>query len=78
MRQHNNHSHCHGFDVLIPTTMQELKEKEKEKLTITIKVNKNPLIVHHLPKYEVDFEFLWRCISKIWNQFRMATYCTYM
>ena len=23
---------------------------------------------------EVDFELLWRCISKIWNQFGMATY----
>ena len=23
---------------------------------------------------EVDFELLWRCISKTWNQFRMAIY----
>jgi len=29
---------------------------------------------HHLSENEVDFEFLWRCISKIPNQFGMATY----
>ena len=26
------------------------------------------------PENEVDSELLWRCISKIWNQFGMATY----
>ena len=30
--------------------------------------------VHHPPENEVDFELLWRCISKIRNQFGMATY----
>ena len=25
-------------------------------------------VVHHLPKIMVDFELLWWCISKIWNQ----------
>ena len=35
----------------------------------------DPLIAeHHPPENEVDFELLWRCISKIWNQFRMTTY----
>ena len=24
--------------------------------------------VHHPPENEVDFELLWRCISKIWNR----------
>ena len=33
-----------------------------------------PTIVHHHLENEVDFELLWRCISKIWNQFGMATY----
>ena len=31
-------------------------------------------IEHHPPENEVDFELLWRCISKIQNQFGMATY----
>jgi len=29
---------------------------------------------HHPPENEVDFELLWRCISKIRNQFGIATY----
>ena len=33
-----------------------------------------PTTVHHHLENEVDFELLWRCISKIWNQFGMATY----
>ena len=28
----------------------------------------------HPSENEVDFELLWSCISKIWNQFGMATY----
>ena len=30
--------------------------------------------VHHPPENEVDFELLWRCISKILIQFGIATY----
>ena len=32
--------------------------------------------VHSQPENEVDFELLWRCISKIWNKFGMATHMT--
>ena len=28
----------------------------------------------HLPKSVGDFEVLWTCMSKIWNQLGMATY----
>ena len=33
-----------------------------------------PAAEHHPPENEVDFELLWRFISKIPNEFGMATY----
>ena len=33
-----------------------------------------PTTAHHCRENVVDFELLWRCISKIQNQFGMATY----
>ena len=54
----------------------------KEKMLLTknqqIRAQKNhmdlPTTDFHPPENEVDFELLWRRISKIWNQFGMATY----
>ena len=32
------------------------------------KGNKNPDMVHYLPKNVVDFELLWKCISKMQDE----------
>ena len=43
---------------ILPNLINDGSKKHKKKTTI----------VHHLPKKVIDFEILWRCIPKIWNE----------
>ena len=54
------------------------KEKNDVNQNQQMRTQKNRMdpvtVEHHLLENEVDFELLWRCITKIWRTIQMATY----